>query len=199
MGGRKSDSSKKISQTNRGVLQHHFRYCQGINGNFDKQTERQATPDEGDEDNFGPGRSFWTTDQKKKLISSVLGVVVPTGVTHIPKGLGTSKNGELKASEWHALFAIYLPFATMCVFIESAAINKCLAKNEDTIENFTAVVCCTNILSSDKVHDKEIGNFTVEYSKYNATAANIFSNIKILPNHHYAPHIPDQMRQWRSV
>ncbi|KNZ59218.1 hypothetical protein VP01_1781g7, partial [Puccinia sorghi] len=194
-----------------GVLQHHFRYRWGINGNFDKQTERQvgegeaetsdylteeATHDEGDEYDFGPGRSFWTTDQKKKLISSVLEVVVPTGVTHMPKGLGTSKNGKLKASEWHALFAIHLPLAAMSVFIESAAINECLAKNEDAIENFTALVRCTNIVSSDKVHDNEIDNFTFEYSKYTATAANIFANIKILPNHHYALHIPDQMRRW---
>ncbi|KNZ49911.1 hypothetical protein VP01_4704g2 [Puccinia sorghi] len=194
-----------------GVLQHHFRYRWGINSNINKQTESDAkeseagtsdylteevTENDDEEENVSPGRSFWNIDQKKKLISCVREVVVPTGVTQMPIGLGTAKNSKLKASKWHTLFAIHLPLAAISVFVDSEPIEKCLAKNEEAIENFIAVVRCTNIVGLDKVRKEDSEKFTLEYSKYTSSAENIFPNIKRLPNHHYTLHIPEQMRWW---
>ncbi|KNZ48191.1 hypothetical protein VP01_5847g1 [Puccinia sorghi] len=125
-----------------------------------------STPEnDNEEENASPGRSFWNIDQKKKLISCVRELVVPTGVTQMPIGLGTAKKGKLKAREWHTLFAIHLPLAEISVFVDSKPIKKFLAKNEEAIGNFMAVVRCTNVVGLDKVRKEDSENFTLEYSK----------------------------------
>ncbi|KNZ64322.1 hypothetical protein VP01_1040g1 [Puccinia sorghi] len=135
----------------KGGLQHHFRYCWGINGNSDKQAESQVGEEE-----------------EANLFCS--------GGCCSHRDPYAQRAGNIKKLKFKS--------------------HNQRIKNEETIENFTVVVCCTNIVSSNKVHDKEIDNFTVDYSNYTATAANIFPNIKILPNHHSALHKPDQMRWW---
>ncbi|KNZ60649.1 hypothetical protein VP01_1524g1, partial [Puccinia sorghi] len=194
MDRRDSDSLKKIGQTNWGaniraqpidilgscVLQHHFRYCWGINGNIKKQTDKTQKRGKWElAKNVSLGCSIWNIDQKKKLISC----------------LGKEKNSKLKASKWHTLFYIHLPLAEISVFVDSEPINKFLAKNKEVIKNFIAVVRC-NIVGLDKLRKEDSENLTLEYSKYTSSAENIFPNIKILPNHHYPLHIPEQMRWW---
>ncbi|KNZ46351.1 hypothetical protein VP01_733g6 [Puccinia sorghi] len=93
------------------VLQHHFRYRWGING-------RQEQDDETEEDNEF-NNDGWTSDasdnkntanpnslSKKQIynfLKLISHVVVPTGITPMPQGLGTAKNGKLKASKWYSL------------------------------------------------------------------------------------------------
>lgn len=100
-----------------GVHQHCFRYRWGING-------RQEQDDETEEDNEF-NNDGWTSDasdnkntanpnslSKKQIynfLKLISHVVVPTGITPMPQGLGTAKNGKLKASKWYSLFDFHLP------------------------------------------------------------------------------------------
>jgi hypothetical protein len=131
-----------------GVLQHHFRYRWGLNGT---PTETKSELDETDfytteNDDLGDDilvASFWSDAMKKKLITAVLEVVVPTGMTRMPRRFGAAKNGKLKASEWHALFAIHLPLASLDVFI-GRDIDERSARNLNAIKNICALVRCTH-------------------------------------------------------
>ncbi|KNZ56865.1 hypothetical protein VP01_22g4 [Puccinia sorghi] len=109
-----------------GVLQHHFRFRWGFNGNYTTDTSEDGNKAEIEE---AYGGTFWSVAQKKRLVAFVLEVVVPSGVTQMPKGFGSVKNGKLKASEWHTLFAIHLPLAAISVFCESKVVDECLQKN----------------------------------------------------------------------
>ncbi|KNZ62491.1 hypothetical protein VP01_1264g7 [Puccinia sorghi] len=44
---------------------------------------------------------------KNRLIGVILEVIVPAGITRMPKGFGNTNNGKLK-SEWHTLYSTYL-------------------------------------------------------------------------------------------
>ncbi|KNZ60361.1 hypothetical protein VP01_15657g1, partial [Puccinia sorghi] len=54
---------------------------------------------------------------KNRLIGAILEVIVPAGITRMPKDFGKAKIGKLKASEWHTLYSIYLPMCSLNVFI----------------------------------------------------------------------------------
>ncbi|KNZ51437.1 hypothetical protein VP01_3955g2 [Puccinia sorghi] len=41
--------------------------------------------------------------------------------------------------------------------------------------------------------------FKDSYQKYNVTSVKIFKDLKILPNHHYALHIPEKLKLWRPL
>ncbi|KNZ51883.1 hypothetical protein VP01_3778g6 [Puccinia sorghi] len=124
------------------------------------------------------GGTFWSVAQKKRLVAFVFEVV-------------SVKNGKLKSSEWHTLFAIHLPLAAISVFCESEAFDECLQKNKNAIDNSTALVRCTNIVSSNKVSPQD-----PEDKTYMRTSQMIFPEIKILPNHHYVLQIPQQLKWW---
>ncbi|KAG0139064.1 hypothetical protein CROQUDRAFT_102252 [Cronartium quercuum f. sp. fusiforme G11] len=55
---------------------------------------------------------------------------------------------------------------------------------------------CTNIVCAKKVSEYEALMFEKTYCQYHKTSQQIFKDLVILPNHHYAMHIPDQIRQW---
>jgi hypothetical protein len=194
-----------------GVLQHHVQYQWGLNGNLDQKPNVTPTRDaskaesgnyttetdgdsraEGYENKSEPG--WWDVSQKKTLIRAVLKVAVPAGITQMPQGFGTAKNGKLKASEWHALFAIHLPLAVLDVLIDSKDIDDVLNQKTDAINNVCALVHFTNIVSARTVKPEDCELFKHKYKTYTTTSARIFPNLKILPNHHYALHIPKQMR-----
>ncbi|KAA1121366.1 hypothetical protein PGTUg99_016125 [Puccinia graminis f. sp. tritici] len=154
-----------------GVLQHHFQFRWGLNGNRDKKnravghsersgaessnyvTENDLSNSEEEEDDHTDevASLFLSVAQKEKLDESVLDVVVPTGITQMPRGLGTKKNGKLKASEWHTLFAIHLPLALLDIFLESGDIDEDLRLNQTALDNICALVRCTNLVSSKRI------------------------------------------------
>ncbi|KNZ52113.1 hypothetical protein VP01_3690g2 [Puccinia sorghi] len=183
-----------------GVLQHHFRFRWGLNGTTqttDEELEESDyyTAEDDAMDEGGISSTFWSDTIKNKLINAVLEVVVPTGVTQMPRGFGTAKNGKLKASEWHTLFAIHLPLASLDIFI-GRDIEESLRRNEQIITNLCDLVQCTNIVSSKAITRDDCNIFEEAYKTYTDTSARLFPNLKILPNHHYALHIPQQLRWW---
>ncbi|KNZ54732.1 hypothetical protein VP01_2872g7 [Puccinia sorghi] len=132
-----------------GVLKHHSWFRWGFNGTPDA-SEKDLNEDDyyttGNSNviDAGAAATFWSNPIKRKLITAVGEVVVPTGVNWMPRRFGMSKNGKLKASEWHTLFSIHLPLAWVDMLI-GRDIEKSLRRNGDTIQNLAALIQCTNI------------------------------------------------------
>jgi hypothetical protein len=139
--------------------------------------------------------NFWSDGIKAKLISAVLEVIVPAGVTRMPRGFGKAKNGKLKASEWQTLYSIHLPLCSLDIFI-GRDVEESLIRNQDVIRNICALIHCTNIVASNKITNKDCEIFAREYKIYTTTSKELFPNLKILPNHHYTLHMPSQLRWW---
>jgi hypothetical protein len=179
-----------------GVLQHHFRYRWNINGSkkAEDTSDDNSQSDGGsvEEDNTITATSL-SNPEKEELIRAIHEVIVPTGITPMPKGLGESKNGKLKAAEWHSLFAFHLPLAVLDVFVNFDDIDGSLLAQENTLKNICSLIECTHLVSSREITDRCSKKFAENYQIYMDTSRLVFPKSRILPNHHYALHIPAQL------
>ncbi|POW01712.1 hypothetical protein PSTT_12309, partial [Puccinia striiformis] len=121
-------------------------------------------------------------------------IIIPRGVTQVPLNLGDPKHGKLKASEWHSLFSTYLPLSLINFFVDNPA--KCATDNNQICYSFSSLVICTNIVSLKSINDSDSNKLAEAYSLYTETSKLVFDSPKILPNHHYALHLPEQMKWW---
>lgn len=173
-----------------GVLQHHFRYRWGFDGKNNSSDESSNVKDSLEV----VDHKCWSDSSKKSFLHLISEICVPTGVTRMPKGLGTAKNGKLKASEWHSLFAIHVPLASIDLFFDGNNPDEC--KYPVCFDNLCALVRCTHLAGAKKVHTKDSTDFDNEYQKYLKTSEVLYPNLKALPNHHYALHLGTQLSWW---
>lgn len=64
------------------------------------------------------------------------------------------------------------------------------------MENIAKLCRCTQILLARKNTNTYIEEFEKMYNRYNETSKGLFNDSRVLPNHHYALHVPEQMRYW---
>ncbi|MBW0561336.1 hypothetical protein O181_101051 [Austropuccinia psidii MF-1] len=62
--------------------------------------------------------------QLMKMKALLTEVVLPSGITNVPRSIGTLKGGKIKASKWQSLFSIYLPLVVMDVFLEDVELYE---------------------------------------------------------------------------
>ncbi|MBW0517938.1 hypothetical protein O181_057653 [Austropuccinia psidii MF-1] len=183
-----------------GVLQHHFRFRWGfdlkdVQRNTDDSEVSESESDENLEEmeideEYMDTKGYLTNEVKQKLKERIQEVVVPKGVTRIPKGVGDASNGKLKASKWRALFGVYLPLAVVDVFWEGEENSNLL------LINTGALIECTLILGLTSLTQEDVIRFEQKYQMYQKTAFEVFPKVQVNPNHHYAMHIPEQLRNW---
>ncbi|MBW0469316.1 hypothetical protein O181_009031 [Austropuccinia psidii MF-1] len=188
-----------------GILQHHFR--NRWRWDLDKLVQDENQTDDHDtEDDFEmqdcntSGLVGLSWDRAHKMMSALRSVTVPFGVTRIPHWLGQAKEGKIKASEWHSLFAIYLPLAAIDNLIGDLE-KFTNDPNEATkmlllVDNFSALVSCTHILEARSITSSDCSRFREEYQRYCDSSKKLFKVYAVNPNHHYALHIEMHLRHW---
>lgn len=62
--------------------------------------------------------------------------------------------------------------------------------------NVGAICQCTSVLCAKSLSLSNPQIFKMYYKRYGETSRNLFQEINIHPNHHYALHIPEMLRQW---
>lgn len=123
----------------------------------------------------------------------MLNIVVPRGVSKMPVNLGESKHGSLRAAKWYSLFAFIIPLIVLEIYVNDVE-KLCPDTNQGQIlKNIGYLVQCTNLVFSRRASEWEANNFKICYHKYHETSKQIFGQLEIKPNHHYALHIPNQM------
>ncbi|KNZ51305.1 hypothetical protein VP01_4001g3 [Puccinia sorghi] len=122
-------------------------------------------------------------------------IFLPRGITEVTCNLGEPKAGKLKASECYSLFSTYLPLALIDFFGNTTA-SGVTNSNQNRLLNFTSLVVRTNIVASKTISINDADRFSQAYLIYIETAKLVFPSPKILPNHHYSLHFPEQMKWW---
>ncbi|KAH9808329.1 hypothetical protein DFH28DRAFT_910274 [Melampsora americana] len=123
-------------------------------------------------------------------------VVLPTGITRLPSNLGESKHGKLKGAQWHSLYSYVIPLIVLEIFVVDVDDIEVASNRGRILYNIADLVQCTNIVSAKWVTEKDADMFSFFYGQYHKNWKHIFGELKLKPNHHYALHIPDQMRRW---
>ncbi|KAI7933051.1 hypothetical protein MJO29_017053 [Puccinia striiformis f. sp. tritici] len=184
-----------------GVLKHHWSERWGYHKKKYKVQEDETT-DDSDSSQGSTVRmddeeiESWEISMLKHIRVQVAEVVVPQGITRVPLNLGEASHGKIKASEWHALFSIYLPLALPDLLVTNAEEEYSKTRPWLILLNFAALVKCTNIITQKSVSKKDGETFQKAYEAYTYSSETVFSNIRINPNHHYALHLPQQMNWW---
>ncbi|MBW0506696.1 hypothetical protein O181_046411 [Austropuccinia psidii MF-1] len=124
------------------------------------------------------------------------GLVLPDRIEGLPKDLGSVKHGKLKAMQWHSLWVFAIPLIILELFIDNVENIGPKSKRYRILQNTAFLVRCTNLITSWPIKQSTGRKFQQSYEKYNNTSQEIFKNLKVLPNHHYALHIPEQMETW---
>ncbi|KAI9612946.1 hypothetical protein H4Q26_010215 [Puccinia striiformis f. sp. tritici PST-130] len=96
----------------------------------------------------------WETRMLKHIQVQVAEVVVPQGITRVPLNLGEASHGKIKASEWHALFSIYLPLALTDLLVTNAEEEYSKTRPWLTLLNFAALY---SVLISSLATDELVG------------------------------------------
>ncbi|MBW0557442.1 hypothetical protein O181_097157 [Austropuccinia psidii MF-1] len=184
-----------------GVLQHHFQYRWGFDlidigrrsmfeDDSDEEEDAVFRMDVDNDEEMGAEVGYLSEELKEKIRKRIQEVVVPKGVTRIPREVGSAGNGKLKASEWRALFGIYIPLAVLDVFWNVGS-NK-----YNLLINTGALIECTRILGATSNVPEDSVRFGQTYQSYQQTSKVMFPNLRVTPNHHYAMHFPDQLKWW---
>lgn len=123
-------------------------------------------------------------------------MVVPAGVTRLPKNLGELKHGSLKVLQWYSLFVFVIPLVILELYVDD--VEKLVEESNRgrILRNIGYLVQCTNFVFSRRVGEFEAIYFEKFYKLYHKTSVQIFGDLSVKPNHHYALHIPEQLRTW---
>ncbi|MBW0468921.1 hypothetical protein O181_008636 [Austropuccinia psidii MF-1] len=113
------------------------------------------------------------------------------------KKLGDSKRGTLKASEWNALFNIYIPLSILD--FAYSILHDPHFDFDIFLINLCALVQCTNLVSGKVINKEDSVKFSQTYETYQNTSFNLLENIKLQQNHHYEMHLPDHIDWWRPL
>ncbi|MBW0475878.1 hypothetical protein O181_015593 [Austropuccinia psidii MF-1] len=183
------------------ILQHHFKYQWEFG--FQKQDQHHYRNNESisgsefmcvAESNAQLKSGNLSDSIKRQLLSNIHLVVVPKGVMRMQKQLGESKSCALKASEWNALFNVYIPLSILDIaysFPQDSLFNI-----ELLLINLCALLQCKNLVSRNKTQKEDSLKFSQTYKTYQKTSFNLFENIRLQPNHHYAMNLPDHIDWW---
>lgn len=66
----------------------------------------------------------------------------------------------------------------------------------ELLDNFCDLVTCTNIACSYTTSELGSSKFAAHYKSYIKSSASLFHACRMVPNHHYAYHIPEQLLYW---
>ncbi|KAG0140877.1 hypothetical protein CROQUDRAFT_99490 [Cronartium quercuum f. sp. fusiforme G11] len=123
-------------------------------------------------------------------------VVLPTSISRLPFNLGDSNHGTLKAAQWHSLFAYIILLIILKLYISNVDQLQRDSNRGQILLNIGCLCQCTNIVCAKKAGEYEAHQFENFYGRYHETSKRIFQKPTIKPNHHYALHIPNQIRFW---
>ncbi|MBW0492141.1 hypothetical protein O181_031856 [Austropuccinia psidii MF-1] len=163
------------------------------------QDDISDTSDDSSEDiliNSGPEGGFFSQNDMQQFRTLMKQVVLPPGSPHLPANLGESKHGKLSAAQWHTLFVYIIPLVIFELYVDQVGHLDIHSNRYKFLMNTSHLIHCTNIVCARKIKENESKRFKNNYEQYTKRVGELFDSPKVQPNHHFALHIPEQMKSW---
>lgn len=119
-------------------------------------------------------------------------VSLPTWISQPPRNLGEASHGRLKAEEYQNLFAYIFPLIMPELWTKPDA----TAADRLHLINFHHLVVCTNIVCSFRTSRTDADLYERFYYEYRKGIAELYTYWEPLPNHHWALHNGEFLRNW---
>ncbi|MBW0514308.1 hypothetical protein O181_054023 [Austropuccinia psidii MF-1] len=130
------------------------------------------------------------------LRNVMLTMIIPAGASILPTNLGSAKYGRLKAAQWLTLYTLVMPLVILDIYIEGQGTIHVESNRGRFLQNTGDLIQCMRIACTRVLRDGHVGRFYNSYSWYTVTLQKIFKNPRVKPNHHYALHIPEELKIW---
>ncbi|KAF4616061.1 hypothetical protein D9613_006378 [Agrocybe pediades] len=188
---------KRIAVPSRGAIDSISALAQDVfldDDDGSDDSEYNPPPDSGSDDDEGsilPGEPVFTTTQLSEIRRCLANAVIPSWMERPPTNLGEKSHGKLKADHWLVLFSVFLPLVLPKLWLATAQSRDLLL-----LENFHDLVICTNIIIAYTATPTSADLYLSHYVNYRKSTKKLFPAIPTRPNHHYAMHVPDQIKFW---
>lgn len=139
---------------------------------------------------------FFSQEDIRKFQECLQDVVLPSGLAKLPANLGEERHGRLKAAQWYTLFAYVVPLVILDLYVDTVSNIDVNSNRSKFLCNTGYLVQCTHIICSRSLRDNDAKRFQINYEKYSCRIGELFGTVKVQPNHHYALHVPEQIRAW---
>jgi hypothetical protein len=130
-------------------------------------------------------------EQLEKIRCCIREVSLPTWVSRPPGNLGEKKHGKLKAEELLTLFSVIFPLVLPELILDDNP-----TRQQAMLQSFFDLVEATNVLGSFETSNSAADTFLNYYFDYFVSIQNLFPDVDIVPNHHYAFHNSDILKNW---
>lgn len=123
-------------------------------------------------------------------------VVLPSQLKKPPNPVGQKKAGKWKAHQWYTLFQYIVPLVLPEMFVKDHLKISTKSSFGLILVNAGALCRCTSIVCEKAISPNDPEIFELHYKRYGITSKQLFQNVNVRPNHHYALHIPQMLRRW---
>ncbi|OBZ66279.1 hypothetical protein A0H81_13832 [Grifola frondosa] len=118
---------------------------------------------------------------------------LPSWVTAAPMGFGTTRYGKLSADQWKTVGTINLPVT----LIRTWGSEK--GRRLDMLQNFMEAVEAIEVIGLREINASHIQIAEQSMQRYLKSLIVLYKDAKILPNHHFALHLPEFLRLFGPV
>ena len=118
---------------------------------------------------------------------------LPSWITPAPKGFGTTEYGKLSANQWHTVCTVVLPVALVWTWGGQEG------RKAEMLANFMDLVSAVVIASLLETSGKYIDLFKDYMLRYLRKMKELYKEVSVKPNHHFALHLPEFMALFAPV
>lgn len=131
----------------------------------------------------------------EQLDKDIANTSIPTWLAQPPLNVGSAKLGKLKADTWRTLATVHLVITLIRLWQGQDATQR----QNEYLENFLALATAIRWVTSRHTSERHIEIFEEQMQKYFATLLEIFSEDKLVPNHHASLHLGQFIRSFGPV
>jgi hypothetical protein len=151
----------------------------------------KSSDEDVEEDLYNSGPCVFDCNGLAFIRSCMKGVILPTYICHPPTDIGKKSHGKLTANNCFVLYTMFLMMCLPELWGLSTDQHKQLL-----LDNFFNLVICTNIVDCFVTTNALADSFLMHYIAYRRPLKRLFPHDHIVPNHHYAIHIPQMLKFW---
>ncbi|KAF6755596.1 hypothetical protein DFP72DRAFT_811306, partial [Ephemerocybe angulata] len=146
--------------------------------------------------------NFEEKEEKKtvvlgKLILSAVGedrekTMLPRWVDPAPARVGQKKQGKLSADQWRSFCTVHLVISLIRLWGNLPKDSRWY----QMLTNFLDLVTAVEIAGMLVTSPEHISAYTTSMTRYLINMKALYKEAVVVPNHHFALHIPDYLRLW---
>lgn len=119
-------------------------------------------------------------------------MTLPTWLAKPPKGIGSAKVGKIKADVWRTFFTVSLVITLIRLWDAPTATPH----QRKLLDNFLALATAIRFATARITSEQHIQIFEAQIQHYLTTLIELYSQDKLLPNHHATLHLAECIRSF---